>query len=465
MLHTRFYKTIWPACLLLLTIALPAQASHMVAGKMSYKYLGNTGTGEQYEVTLTLYADCQNGQPDAIENDNPAYLGVYDKVNNRLITYDTSMRFFSSTVLTRDMLNPCNSVSNICILERQFKTTFLLSPSSNGYIVTYQRCCLNSSLVNIVNPGDNGVTYYCTIPPTTNKNNSAVFRYNAQVAACINENLSMDLSATDADGDSLSYELSNILKGGSPDTIKPFPRPGPFDSLAFNVPSTSQNPLGAAGGMYLDPVTGILTGKPDRIGRYLLAVTCTEWRGGVPISKTYQQFQMLVINCNGLSANARKDTAVLKGATIQFHARGGTKYKWHTSHNLSSDTIANPTASFPETGVFSFVAVISATAGCETTDTIVVHVVEHSDAAMPNAFTPNGDGLNDVFKPEFIGPCTVKYLKVYNRYGNMVYDGIDGWDGKYKGKEQNMQVFAWTMLYENSIGETKLLKGNVTLVR
>ncbi len=433
---------------------------------MSYKYLGATGAGERYEVLLTIYADCQNGQPDATMTDNPAYIAVYGNASHKLVAADTSVNYFSSTVLAPNSLNPCNtSGDNACVLAREFKREFVLPPSPDGYTVSYQRCCFPNSTANIVNPADNGATYYCVIPPTINKNTSAVFKYNAQVITCINDDFAMDLSAADADGDSVSYEMANVLKGASVSYIKPFPLAGPYDSVNYVLPATTLNPLGAAGGMYLHPATGILSGKPDRIGNYFLAVNCIEWRGGVAINRVYQQFQMVVVNCSSLFAATRKDTAVIKGATVQFHAGGGTKYRWYTNYNLSNDTIPNPKASFPEVGVFSYVVVTTAVIGCEATDTIVVHVVEHSDAAMPNAFSPNGDGLNDIFKPEFIGPCSVKYLRVYNRYGNMVYEGTGGWDGRYNGKQQDMQVFAWSLLYENNIGETKLLKGNVTLLR
>ncbi len=449
----------------LLGLSHQVQASHIIGGNMTYRYLGLSGTKERYEVTFTLYDDCINGQPDAISNDNPAFFAVYGKVNHTLVAKDTTATYISSVVLAPAALNPCKFIgANVCIMERQFKSTFLLPASTDGYIVSYQRCCFASTPVNIPIPGDIGPTYYCVIPPAI-KNTSAVFKYNSQFVTCVNDNLAMDLSASDADGDSLSYELVNILKGGDPNNIKPFPKSGPYDSIVYRSPATTLNPMGIAGGMALDPSTGVLSCKPDRIGTYFLAVNCIEWRGGVAINKVYQHFQVIVSSCADAYTDARKDTVVLKGTTIQFHAYGGAKYQWFTGYNLSNDTIPDPTAVFNEIGTFKYAVVVTAVIGCEVTDSIIVHVVDHSDATMPNAFTPNGDGLNDIFKPEFMGPCNVKYLRIYNRYGNLVYDGTDGWDGRYKGMMQDMEVFAWTLLYENNLGEPKLLKGNVTLIK
>ncbi len=464
-----FTTRVYTILLLLLGISSIATASHIVGGKITYKYLGLSGTKESYEVILTIYEDCFNGQPDAIEMDNPAFLAIYEKNTKKLIVSDTSIRYSSSVNIPVGSLNPCKTlIGSSCVLEKQFRKTFTLPVNTNGYVVSYQRCCLTASIVNITTPGDLGITYYCIIPPSK-QNSSAVFKQTAQRLTCIHDLLAVDCSATDEDGDSLTYELTNSLNGASPDNIKPLPAYPGFDSIPYRLPCTTLNPVGTSDSFFFDTQTGIFTVKPDRVGVYLVALNCIEWRGGIAINKVYQQFQIIVADCAsstlGSGMSAGKDTAIVKGGSVHFNAQGGSTYHWSKGTNLSNDSIANPTAFFPETGIFTYVVTITNSGGCIVTDTVRVFVLEQSELVMPNAFTPNGDGINDVFGPQFIGHSDVKYFKVFNRYGNMVYNGTGNWDGTYKGHIQDMEIFCWELLYENSLGQPKFLKGNVILIK
>ena len=92
------------------------------------------------------------------------------------------------------------------------------------------------------------------------------------------------------------------------------------------------------------------------------------------------------------------------------------------------------------------------------------------NANIPNGFTPNGDGLNDVFKPLGSGLYVTDYqLIVWNRWGQEVYKSqnpeSNGWDGNYKGSMAPTGVYAYVLSYREASGETKTLSGNVTLTR
>jgi len=86
---------------------------------------------------------------------------------------------------------------------------------------------------------------------------------------------------------------------------------------------------------------------------------------------------------------------------------------------------------------------------------------------VPNAFSPNGDGVNDVVRVE--GKGIVKLVfRIYNRWGEKVFESNDksiGWDGYYKGELQEMDVFAYWVLADLIDGQTVPLKGNITLLR
>ncbi len=111
---------------------------------------------------------------------------------------------------------------------------------------------------------------------------------------------------------------------------------------------------------------------------------------------------------------------------------------------------------------------VTDTFGCIEIDTMFLNVQPCCYAFLPNAFTPNGDTENDVFR--IIGEGNYHILDFYiaNRWGNIVFKTIDekqGWDGKYLGKEQDMGVYFYYLKYECSNLEKRVIKGEVTLLR
>jgi gliding motility-associated-like protein len=89
------------------------------------------------------------------------------------------------------------------------------------------------------------------------------------------------------------------------------------------------------------------------------------------------------------------------------------------------------------------------------------------DAFVPNTFTPNNDGQNDVF---FVRGLKIDevYFAVYNRWGELVFETTDktkGWDGLYKNRPADVGVFGWYLKVKCFNGEETFRKGNVTLIR
>ncbi|MGZ4099007.1 MAG: T9SS type B sorting domain-containing protein, partial [Bacteroidia bacterium] len=87
----------------------------------------------------------------------------------------------------------------------------------------------------------------------------------------------------------------------------------------------------------------------------------------------------------------------------------------------------------------------------------------------PTGFTPNGDGNNDEFKPMGSALYSREYdFRIWNRWGQEVFrstDPIHGWDGNFDGKQAQTGVYAYVITYKNVYNESKIKKGNVTLVR
>lgn len=94
--------------------------------------------------------------------------------------------------------------------------------------------------------------------------------------------------------------------------------------------------------------------------------------------------------------------------------------------------------------------------------------VEGKDLMIPNAFSPNGDGNNDIFRILNITNQTLIEFKIFNRWGTFVFETTDpkkGWDGKYKGEEQPIGVYGYIIRIVYPEGVENTYKGTVTLIR
>jgi gliding motility-associated-like protein len=89
---------------------------------------------------------------------------------------------------------------------------------------------------------------------------------------------------------------------------------------------------------------------------------------------------------------------------------------------------------------------IKTSAGCVTVDTVLVKPLKEVKIYVPTAFSPNKDGLNDYLKPVPAGIKELKYFRIYNRWGQLVFDlrtNEIGWDGNIKGVAQGTGVYVW----------------------
>ncbi|MBI2271326.1 MAG: gliding motility-associated C-terminal domain-containing protein [Bacteroidetes bacterium] len=174
------------------------------------------------------------------------------------------------------------------------------------------------------------------------------------------------------------------------------------------------------------------------------------------------------------AADAGNDVDIFNTFSTQLVAAGGTVYSWTPPDGLSCTNCPNPVAA-PDTTTIYYVRVTDAY-GCESFDSVKVTVKEYipcnADAdintIIPNAFTPNGDGLNDeLCIPDNI--CIRKIsLKIFDRWGEKVYESSDPehcWNGVYIGKELNTAVFAYYLTIEYLSGKTDVGKGNISLIR
>lgn len=164
--------------------------------------------------------------------------------------------------------------------------------------------------------------------------------------------------------------------------------------------------------------------------------------------------------------NAGPDVTINVGEVTTLVPSGPAgNYVWTPNTGLSCDVCLNPNASPLVTT--EYLLTVTDANGCSGWSTVTVYVNVVEGIGVPNAFSPNGDGFNDVLYVKGNGLESMIF-SVYNRYGQQVFTSNDqtvGWDGTFNGKKLNPGVFVYVVSYNFFGGERQELKGNVTLVK
>lgn len=179
-------------------------------------------------------------------------------------------------------------------------------------------------------------------------------------------------------------------------------------------------------------------------------------------------FDTIFIKVYPISANAgTRDTSIVINQPLQLQGSGGKFYLWTPPTGLNKNTISNPIATVSSD--ITYLLKVSNEAGCVAYDSIHVRVYKVLPGLyVPNAFTPNKDGRNDIFRPIALGIKKINYFRIFNRWGDLVYSTTEinkGWDGTFKGKPQDPAIYVWMVEgvdYNNIVIDKK---GTVVLIR
>lgn len=213
-------------------------------------------------------------------------------------------------------------------------------------------------------------------------------------------------------------------------------------------------------GRLLDSSAATTPAQPDTTQQYVLEVSDNYGCG----FKVYDT--VLITMLPPVAADAGHDTVAVEGVPHQLFGGGGVTYVWTPANVLD-----NPFAQEPKATIFSdtrFTLYVQNIAGCLGTDDVFIKVYKGPTYYLPNAFSPNGDGLNDVFRPTPVGIVRTNYFRVFNRYGELMYDTKEyrkGWDGTFKGKKQDQGTYVWMISGLTRDGKTLEMKGTVILIR
>ena len=280
--------------ILVLLLTSKLHAAHIIGGEVYYDYLGN----DQYKVTFEIYRDCNGaGAP----FDNPLSYTVF--LDNGTVYQEY---FVSPVIDTLPIVydDPCvTPPTDICVERGIYIDTITLPPSTEGYYVSYQRCCWSSSIQNITSPVDWGLTITTDIPGSNliaTPNNSARFDNYPPIVLCSGQTLDFDHVATDPDGDSLVYYMCDPLtiSVNDPAGLVPSPETAePYAIVPWEVGMTGLQPFGPGGNVQIDGQSGFMNLTPDLTGMYVAAVCVEEWRNGVLINMKSRTFGYRIVNC------------------------------------------------------------------------------------------------------------------------------------------------------------------------
>lgn len=167
-----------------------------------------------------------------------------------------------------------------------------------------------------------------------------------------------------------------------------------------------------------------------------------------------------------VKAFAGNDTIITLGHTFQLHASGGTRYTWFPSAGLSNPFIPDPFVD--RNSDIQYRVKVATSEGCFAYDSINLRYIKGPAIYVPNAFTPNNDGKNDVFRPVPVGIVEMDYFRVYNRWGQMVFETtkyMEGWNGYFKGKPAVPGGYVWMVKGKDFNGKSIEKKGTLLLIR
>ena len=175
-----------------------------------------------------------------------------------------------------------------------------------------------------------------------------------------------------------------------------------------------------------------------------------------------------IVNVNAGGMIELGDSAtIFPGESYQIPTKTNcVSFAWFPPAGLDNSRASDPVAS-PQISTKYIVRALTQW-GCEVTDSINIYVSTESLLGLPNAFAPGSIGPNSKFRLLKRGEATLNYFRIYNRWGNMVFETKDideGWDGTYKGVPQPYAVYVYQIEAVTGAGTVFFKKGNVTLIR
>ncbi|MDX2284607.1 MAG: PKD domain-containing protein [Bacteroidia bacterium] len=358
-----------------------AQATHIVGAELIYECINSTTN--TYRLRLKLYRDC-----------TPASMADFD-LNISLFIFNGATGGIVQTLnipvpnntpqIQPEDWGPCVAqIPNICVEEGIYQANVTLPPNPSGYLLAWARCCRNAAITNLANPLGEGITFLARIPGSNEAqcNNMATFDQVPPIFLCVNQPFAFDHSATDVDGDSLVYAVTNPYTGinfqglgagnpqlgGNQPVVDPFNNPmgaPPYNNVVFAPGFNFADPFGS-GNFTIDPQTGFITVTPTQTGIFVFSISAFEYRNGILLTENRRDFQIHVIPCldQGVPPTIEHDLSGLNFLNDTIFVQAGTPFCYDVTiqDSIPSDTLTAYTVSaafgngnfFPPAAAFTF---------------------------------------------------------------------------------------------------------------
>ncbi|RSK49929.1 T9SS type B sorting domain-containing protein [Hymenobacter rigui] len=314
--------------LLLIAAVLPASASHLMGGEITYKYLDNAGPAARpfrYEVVVTHYINQNSLIPTGATS---IFVLFHSRSANNPIVAEE--RFARTSVTT---INPSSSSSCgqpptgvVGVTLAVYKQVVNLPVSPSGYYAVCNITARNAGILNVQNSGSYSMTLFSEMAPPQLPNTSPVFPDTAVVFICRGDTSLVLNNAYDADGDRLSYSFGTpygVVGSAQDDNAMP------FTSLTYAAGFSVNQPFGAGGSARIDANTGVTRYFAPLNGAFIVAVDVREYRmvngQEVLLGTTRRDVQLLTRTCQPnatpqlvTSTGSIRNLTVVEGQTLEF---------------------------------------------------------------------------------------------------------------------------------------------------
>ena len=380
---------------------------------MTYNCLGNN----LYEITLIMYVDCGPTNTQETTFDESGLLSIYDSSNNLIETIEITNP--EVTELSDETVgNDCLTLpTDLCILMGVYTVIVELPPILGGYQLVYQRCCRNPSIINIDTPAQFGNTYTTNIPGSeliSDCNSSPSFNAYPPLALCLGDDINVNLSATDPDGDELIYTLTTPFHGAD-NTNPTLITPPPFTPIPWSAGYSENYPIDANPAINIDANTGIITGTPNQMGMYIIGIKVDEYRDGVLINSVVRDFRFLIVDCDVITSSIPFTSWYCNTLTVSFTNGSlfADTYLWDFGDANASSTEFEPNYTYPDTGNYTVTLIANPNTVCADTNTVTfplytelnpIFTAPDPQCVGNNSFTFEGEGIipeGAVFNWEF----------------------------------------------------------------
>ncbi len=443
--------------LLVLFMPLVVKATHIVGGELTYKHLGSN----LYELKLKLYIDCFNGSSAAIAQDQYAILTIFTGDSGiRMPQYCQNVLRSNPERVSKTNYNCIKIAPDACVDAYEYITNVTLPPRTDGYYISFQRCCRNGTIVNLINPLATGANFWTKMSDTLSVgyNSSPEFKNLPPNFLCTNAPLIFDHSATDPDGDSLVYEFFHPYTGANSIGSRPDcnqSQAPPFTSVNFStgysyniaIPS---NPVAS-----LNSKTGQLKIVPTVAGQFVVGIVVKEFRKGKLIGFTQRDYQFNVQNCVFETTSAFVNPSINCNREVFFtnNSQNADTYHWDFGDSSTLTDTSNLKSGYykyPGPGSY-LVKLIAAKGNCVDSLTKVITVYDRIYFNLPddtticpgNIFTIAPDTFYSASEYTWNTGAKDSVIKVNNggtywlniKYGNcdtydtvnIVYDTVKVW--------------------------------------